>query len=244
MLLDVSADGSSSYLSLGEGCSVSSARCSKSRCVFPLCVRGVPVDPAAAGDALYIYLSVSVSLSLSLSLSLPPPLCRPGARHFVARLYEGHFGPFHQGAHPLPLPHAGKSSFSPLPLLCAHSRTAGSRTVNEIFTKSSMLTASLPQDNTVKITVPKLNPFSPGMLSFIGSPCARAPITVSVFYPLTQVGKRRGGVFLKTGMVAKKQKQDTEVSVLGDAWSKYMAEVKKYKAHQCGDDDKTRPLVK
>lgn len=43
-------------------------------------------------------------------------------------------------------------------------------------------------------------------------PSARAPITVSVFYPLTQVGKRRGGVFLKTGMVAKKQKQDTEVS--------------------------------
>lgn len=30
----------------------------------------------------------------------------------------------------------------------------------------------------------------------------------------------------------------------GDAWTKYMAEVKKYKAHQCGDDDKTRPLVK
>ncbi|XP_034089060.1 telomerase RNA component interacting RNase isoform X2 [Gymnodraco acuticeps] len=29
-----------------------------------------------------------------------------------------------------------------------------------------------------------------------------------------------------------------------DAWSSYMAEVKKYKAHQCGDDDKTRPLVK
>ncbi|XP_053708093.1 telomerase RNA component interacting RNase [Synchiropus splendidus] len=59
------------------------------------------------------------------------------------------------------------------------------------------------------------------------------------------VGKRRGGVFLKTGMVAKKQKPDTEV-VPGksDAWSKYMAEVKKYKAHQCSDDDKTRPLVK
>lgn len=29
-----------------------------------------------------------------------------------------------------------------------------------------------------------------------------------------------------------------------DAWSKYMAEVKKYKDHQCCDDDKTRPLVK
>ncbi|XP_041867676.1 telomerase RNA component interacting RNase [Melanotaenia boesemani] len=61
----------------------------------------------------------------------------------------------------------------------------------------------------------------------------------------TFVGKRRGGVFLKTGMVAKKQKQDTDSEPgKSDAWSKYMAEVKKYKAHQCGDDDKTRPLVK
>ncbi|XP_053300213.1 telomerase RNA component interacting RNase [Pleuronectes platessa] len=73
----------------------------------------------------------------------------------------------------------------------------------------------------------------------------RAPVTVSVFYPLTQVGKRRGGVFLKTGMVAKKQKDDSEaVPGKSDAWASYMAEVKKYKAHQCGDDDKTRPLVK
>ncbi|KAM4880146.1 telomerase RNA component interacting RNase isoform 2-T2 [Sylvia borin] len=30
----------------------------------------------------------------------------------------------------------------------------------------------------------------------------------------------------------------------GDAWAKYLAEVQKYKAHQCSDDDKTRPLVK
>ncbi|KAL6460661.1 hypothetical protein SRHO_G00011860 [Serrasalmus rhombeus] len=61
------------------------------------------------------------------------------------------------------------------------------------------------------------------------------------------VGKRRGGakLALKTGVVAKKQKLDSEAEAgKGDAWSKYMAEVKKYKAHQCGDDDKTRPLVK
>ncbi|KAL0993060.1 hypothetical protein UPYG_G00102720 [Umbra pygmaea] len=60
------------------------------------------------------------------------------------------------------------------------------------------------------------------------------------------VGKRRGGakLALKTGMVAKKQKVDPEMEGKGDAWTKYMAEVKKYKAHQCGDDDKTRPLVK
>ncbi|TRY95711.1 hypothetical protein DNTS_022114 [Danionella cerebrum] len=61
------------------------------------------------------------------------------------------------------------------------------------------------------------------------------------------VGKRRGGarLALKTGVVAKKQKQESEAETgKGDAWTKYMAEVKKYKAHQCGDDDKTRPLVK
>ncbi|KAJ8264017.1 hypothetical protein GJAV_G00144140 [Gymnothorax javanicus] len=62
-----------------------------------------------------------------------------------------------------------------------------------------------------------------------------------------QVGKRRSGakLALKTGMVAKKRKSETEVdSGKGDAWAKYMAEVQKYKAHQCCDDDKTRPLVK
>lgn len=70
----------------------------------------------------------------------------------------------------------------------------------------------------------------------------KKPLSVSSF-----VGKRRGGarLALKTGMVAKKQKQDSEVEAgKGDAWMKYMEEVKKYKAHQCGDDDKTRPLVK
>lgn len=64
---------------------------------------------------------------------------------------------------------------------------------------------------------------------------------------LHQVGRRRGGnkLALKTGVVAKKQKTDEEVlTSKGDAWAKYMAEVKKYKAHQCSDDDKTRPLVK
>ncbi|KAI1886790.1 hypothetical protein AGOR_G00199440 [Albula goreensis] len=61
------------------------------------------------------------------------------------------------------------------------------------------------------------------------------------------VGKRRGGakLALKTGMVTKKQKLESEVEAeKGDAWTKYMAEVQKYKAHQCCDDDKTRPLVK
>ncbi|XP_029441005.1 telomerase RNA component interacting RNase [Rhinatrema bivittatum] len=64
---------------------------------------------------------------------------------------------------------------------------------------------------------------------------------------LSFVGKRRGGskLALKTGVVAKKQKPEDEVlASKGDAWAKYMAEVKKYKAHQCSDDDKTRPLVK
>ncbi|KAG8128810.1 putative C19orf43-like protein [Naja naja] len=80
-----------------------------------------------------------------------------------------------------------------------------------------------------------------------GSALSFARITVAVFYPFTQVGKRRGGskLALKTGVVAKKQKTEEEVLTnKGDAWAKYMAEVKKYKAHQCSDDDKTRPLVK
>uniref|UniRef100_A0A8C1WMZ8 Telomerase RNA component interacting RNase n=1 Tax=Cyprinus carpio TaxID=7962 RepID=A0A8C1WMZ8_CYPCA len=74
------------------------------------------------------------------------------------------------------------------------------------------------------------------------APPDKKPISASSF-----VGKRRGGarLALKTGMVAKKQKLDSEAEAgKGDAWTTYMAEVKKYKAHQCGDDDKTRPLVK
>ncbi|XP_010768638.1 telomerase RNA component interacting RNase isoform X1 [Notothenia coriiceps] len=73
----------------------------------------------------------------------------------------------------------------------------------------------------------------------------KPPPVTSFVRGLAVVGKRRGGVFLKTGMVAKKLKDETEREPgKSDAWSSYMAEVKKYKAHQCGDDDKTRPLVK
>ncbi|KAM3924319.1 telomerase RNA component interacting RNase [Leptodactylus fuscus] len=66
--------------------------------------------------------------------------------------------------------------------------------------------------------------------------------------PVSFVGKRRGGakLALKTGIVVKKPKTDDEeiMTHKGGAWAQYMAEVKKYKAHQCSDDDKTRPLVK
>ncbi|XP_073421499.1 telomerase RNA component interacting RNase [Dendrobates tinctorius] len=65
--------------------------------------------------------------------------------------------------------------------------------------------------------------------------------------PTSFVGKRRGGakLALKTGMVTKKPKMEEEILThKGGAWAQYMAEVKKYKAHQCSDDDKTRPLVK
>ncbi|XP_051988975.1 telomerase RNA component interacting RNase-like [Xyrauchen texanus] len=75
----------------------------------------------------------------------------------------------------------------------------------------------------------------------------QAPQDKKPFNVTSLVGKRRGGarLALKTGMVAKKQILDSEVEAgKGDAWTKYMAEVKKYKAHQCCDDDKTRPLVK
>ncbi|XP_039283638.1 telomerase RNA component interacting RNase [Nilaparvata lugens] len=60
------------------------------------------------------------------------------------------------------------------------------------------------------------------------------------------VGKRRGGRVLPTGQV-KKVKQDKPE--LGedkpkDAWSQYLAEVKKYRETTCEEEGKTRPLVK
>ncbi|XP_067678050.1 telomerase RNA component interacting RNase-like [Haliotis asinina] len=61
------------------------------------------------------------------------------------------------------------------------------------------------------------------------------------------VGKRRGGSakVLKTGMVKKpKQEEDESSAEPKDGWSKYLAEVNKYKSQMCTDEDKTRPLVK
>ncbi|KAK7940226.1 hypothetical protein WMY93_003552 [Mugilogobius chulae] len=84
-----------------------------------------------------------------------------------------------------------------------------------------------------------------GQTSGVGTSTEHAPEDKKPPAVTTFVGKRRGGVFLKTGVVAKKQKQDSDSEPgKSDAWSKYMAEVKMYKAQQCGDDDKTRPLVK
>ncbi|XP_022087923.1 uncharacterized protein LOC110977793 [Acanthaster planci] len=62
---------------------------------------------------------------------------------------------------------------------------------------------------------------------------------------LSHVGKRRDGkVALKTGAVKKQRKTEPQENKEQDSWSKYMAEVQKYKAHVCGDEDKSRPLVK
>ncbi|XP_046582341.1 telomerase RNA component interacting RNase-like isoform X2 [Haliotis rubra] len=64
---------------------------------------------------------------------------------------------------------------------------------------------------------------------------------------LSIVGKRRGGStkVLKTGMVKKpKQEEDESSGEPKDGWSKYLAEVNKYKSQMCTDEDKTRPLVK
>lgn len=60
------------------------------------------------------------------------------------------------------------------------------------------------------------------------------------------VGKRRGGRVLPTGVVKKKRADGEEGSEEKpkDAWSLYMAEVKRYKETSCEEDGKTRPLVK
>ncbi|XP_054285780.1 telomerase RNA component interacting RNase-like [Macrosteles quadrilineatus] len=60
------------------------------------------------------------------------------------------------------------------------------------------------------------------------------------------VGKRRGGRFLATGKVKKLKVEGTEEEEAPpkDAWSLYLAEVKKYKQTTCEEEGKTRPLVK
>jgi hypothetical protein len=61
--------------------------------------------------------------------------------------------------------------------------------------------------------------------------------------PPLMVGKRRGGRILKTGMV-EKPKTEQPVEQPKDAWSMYMAEVKKYREVCCQEEDNTRSLVK
>lgn len=61
--------------------------------------------------------------------------------------------------------------------------------------------------------------------------------------PPLMVGKRRGGRILKTGLVAKPKVEQTPEQPK-DAWSLYMAEVKKYREVCCQEEDNTRPLVK
>ncbi|XP_059472608.1 telomerase RNA component interacting RNase [Neocloeon triangulifer] len=65
--------------------------------------------------------------------------------------------------------------------------------------------------------------------------------------PPVSVGKRRGGRVLPTGQV-KKQKNEGEEgqgnAPSKDAWSAYMAEVKKYQSSTCEEEGKNRPLVK
>ena len=63
--------------------------------------------------------------------------------------------------------------------------------------------------------------------------------------PQPVVGKRRGGRVLPTGMVKKKKTDDDDdEDKPKDAWSLYMAEVRRYKETSCEEDGKTRPLVK
>ncbi|ESP05471.1 hypothetical protein LOTGIDRAFT_78082, partial [Lottia gigantea] len=60
------------------------------------------------------------------------------------------------------------------------------------------------------------------------------------------VGRRKGPKMLKTGVVAKKVKdEEEEEDTNSDAWSKYLAEVRKYKSQKCIEDDGgSTPLVK
>ncbi|RZF35998.1 hypothetical protein LSTR_LSTR005814 [Laodelphax striatellus] len=68
----------------------------------------------------------------------------------------------------------------------------------------------------------------------------------SVTAKLPMIGKRRGGRVLPTGQVkkVKQEKPEVEEGKPKDAWSQYLAEVKKYRETTCEEEGKTRPLVK
>lgn len=87
----------------------------------------------------------------------------------------------------------------------------------------------------------------------ISSPSTSAPEKVEEPKPkvvLPMVGKRRGGRALPTGLVKKAKKSDSasgeqeKPEAPKDAWSQYMAEVRRYKETSCEEEGKTRPLVK
>ncbi|ODM96014.1 hypothetical protein Ocin01_10659 [Orchesella cincta] len=58
------------------------------------------------------------------------------------------------------------------------------------------------------------------------------------------VGKRRGGRVLPTGVVKKQKVEDDSKKGKSDAWSQYMAEVRRYKDQSCTEERQNRPLVK
>lgn len=85
----------------------------------------------------------------------------------------------------------------------------------------------------------------------ISSPSTSAPVKLEEpkSKVLPMVGKRRGGRALPTGLVKKAKKgggtgEEEETESPKDAWSQYMAEVKRYKETSCEEEGKTRPLVK
>lgn len=94
---------------------------------------------------------------------------------------------------------------------------------------------AVPQSNSVAAATPAT--------SATNEPSEPDAAAVAKKRTLPFVGKRRGGKVLKTGIVHK-PKVDDEEELPKDAWSRYLAEVRKYRERSCDDEEKTRPLVK
>jgi hypothetical protein len=92
------------------------------------------------------------------------------------------------------------------------------------------------------VTTPPPPPLPPAPVDQLET---KKPETAPPMKPVILVGKRRGGRVLPTGNlgVTKKPKTESEKG-RSDAWSRYMAEVSKYKERSCEEDRKNRPLVK
>ncbi|XP_037557416.1 telomerase RNA component interacting RNase-like [Dermacentor silvarum] len=95
---------------------------------------------------------------------------------------------------------------------------------------------AVPQSDSAATVSVKTEPTEPDAAAAAAAAAARKRT-------LPFVGKRRGGKVLKTGIVHKPKVEDEE-ELPKDAWSRYLAEVRKYRERSCDDEEKTRPLVK
>lgn len=137
--------------------------------------------------------------------------------------------------------------------------TSASSSLSSSSSSSSIISSSSSSSNTSNHSPVSLSPSSPPLKNTASISDAVKSELPNDKCPTTELegkttfnnkfpifGKRRGGKVLPTGKVKKLKVEPKEEKIEEpkDAWSQYLAEVKKYKETTCEEEGKTRPLVK